>query len=176
MNLHVPPYALIDRPLWTPDTVKEALVDAFATIERTTPRVGPTRAVQQIFRGKNPEEVALIRLLNDDQLAFLRAGAKQRPARVTPQDISQAEAVVLGTDEHPAWLATLDDEHRPKLVLWVLHEVGKDLGIRQKTLRQRCEQLRWAKRSFYRHVDSAAGKIAVRLNRDGIEAWLEPRR
>lgn len=174
MNLHIPPYALTDRPLWTPDTVKEALVDAFATIERTTPRVGPTRAVQQLFRGKNPEEVALIRLLNDDQLSFLRAGAKQRQPRVTPRDIGLAEAVVLGTDEHPAWLTALDDEHRPKLVLWVLHEVGKELGIKQKTLRHRCEQLRWAPRSFYRHVDSTAGKIAVRLNRDGVDVWLEP--
>lgn len=65
----------------------------------------------------------------------------------------------------------MDGPYRPKLELWVFHEVGKVLGYRQKSLADRCENLRWAPRSFFRHVDSAAGAAALGLDRANVELW-----
>jgi hypothetical protein len=170
--IDIPAYALGDQELWTPKLVKEALVEAFLTIERTTAKTGPRRAAQQLWHGLHPDEVALLRMLNDDQLRFLRKGQPQRPPRITSGDISRAEGVVFGSGDNPPWLSFIaDDPARPKLVLWLQHEMGKEMGIKQRALRERCEMLRWAPRSFFRHVDSAAGAISHQLNLAGILVW-----
>lgn len=46
--------------------------------------------------------------------------------------------------------------------------MGKGLGRSRLSLRDLCAMRGWSERSFYRGVDSAAGAVAVRLNRAGV--------
>lgn len=165
--IDIPAYALGDQELWTPKLVKEALVDAFMTIERTAGRVGPRQAKAAWPTVYDPADIWEQRRTGTNSI-----GRGARP-QITRLQIQRAEAVVLGTRDMEPWLAGMlkDSPYRPKLELWVFHEVGKVLGYRQKALADRCENLRWAPRSFFRHVDGAAGEIAVQLNSYGLSAW-----
>lgn len=158
--IDIPAYALGDQELWTPKLVKEALVDAFITMERTAGRVGPRAAKAAWPTIYDPADIWEQRRTGTNAIG---RGAK---VQITSVQIQRAEAVILGSREMQPWLAGMlkDNPHRPKLALWVFHEVGKVLGYRQRSLADRCENLRWAPRSFFRHVDSAAGTISVKLN------------
>lgn len=173
--MEIPAHALGDQELWTPKAVKEALVEAFVTMERVTRRDGGSSLSSKLWSGgSDPSQVAMLRLLDDDQLAYLDRGNARRPnIRVTPEEISRAEAVLFGTKEMAAWLGGPMREHplRPKLDLWIYHEVGKALGRKNVSLKIRVARKGWAERSFHRDVESAAGAIAVRLNRAGVAIW-----
>src|SRR5690606_26646817 len=97
-------------------------------------------------------------------------GAKPQ---ITALAVQRAELVVMGGQGMAPWLRGPMAEHplRPKLEMWVLHEAGKALGRSRYSLRDLCAIRGWAERSFHRHVDSAAGAIAVRLNRSGVGLW-----
>lgn len=165
--IDIPAYALGDQDLWTPKLVKEALVDAFITMERTAGRVGPRAAKAAWPTVYDPADIWEQRRTGTNSI-----GRGARP-QITSVQIQRAEAVVLGSKDMEPWLAGMlkDSPHRDKLELWVFHEVGKVLGYRQKSLADRCEALRWAPRSFFRHVDSAAGQIAIALTRAGVAIW-----
>ena len=165
--MEIPAYALGDQELWTPKLVREALVEAFVTIERTTGRVGP-KAAQAAW----PVVYDLNDIWEQRRTGSNDKGRGAKP-QITALAIQRAEQVVMGGQGMSAWLRGPMADHplRPKLEFWVLHEVGKQLGYTRRSLAEMCILKGWAERTFHRHVDSAAGAIAVRLNRSGVTIW-----
>ena len=165
--IDIPAYALGDQELWTPKLVKEALVEAFVTIERTTGRVGP-KAAQAAW----PVVYDLTDIWEQRRTETNKLGRHAKP-QITALAIQRAELVVMGGHGMAPWLRGPMADHplRPKLEMWVLHEAGKSLGRTRYSLRDLCAMRGWAERSFYRDVERAAGTIAGRLNRLSIQLW-----
>lgn len=171
--MDIPAYALGDQELWTPKLVKEALVEAFLVCERTVSRAGPKASksawgliydLDDVWEQReNPSAIAL--------------AAKAGNRRITAALISRSEFVLHGgkapQGQMQPWLRgpLAGTQMRDKLELWVLHEVGKEIGYTKRTLQQQCEARGWALSSFNRDVTRAAGVIAQRLSSAGVIVW-----
>ena len=165
--MDIPAYALGDQELWTPRAVKEALVEAFIVCERTTGRVGPKASKSAWSFAFDINDIWEQRRSGTNELG---RGAKPQ---ITAKAIERSDLVLFGGQGMAPWLRGPMTDHplRPQLEMWVLHEVGKALGRSRLSLRDLCAMQGWAERSFFRHVDSAAGTIAVRLNRSGVSVF-----
>jgi hypothetical protein len=163
----IPAYALGDQELWTPKAVKEALVEAFITCERTTGRVGPRLSKSAWSFSFDINDIWEQRRAGTNDVG---RGAKPQ---ITAKAIERSDLVLFGGQGMAPWLRGPMAEHplRPQLEMWVLHEVGKALGRSKRSLREICAIQDWKERTFFRNVDSAAGAIAVRLTRSGVEVW-----
>ena len=171
-RFQIPQYALGQQELWTPKLVKEALVTAFITCERTTGRVGP--------RGFKSSWTQFAADCNDiweqRRTGSNEIGRHRDRSQVTAKAIARSEAILeggrLATDrETVAWLSLVAGDLRLKLDVWLLYEMGKETGRTTRTQAELCVLFGWSLATFKRHVERAAGVIAVRLNGDGVAVW-----
>lgn len=157
-QFEIPEYALGDQELWTYKLVKQALVDAFRMLRNTSGRVGPGG-----LKASWPE--------------YAEAGdyppekTKTSPYS-THMTITRMEMILLGWREegvdHPAWLnggLMIYPDFRAKLIAWVFSELHGEATV------DLCHRRKWSVATFKRHRDKAAGMIAERLNRAGMEIW-----
>ena len=178
----VPPHALTDMDLWTYASVKNVLVDSFMLLRRTGGRAGHARlkAAWPAYMMEQPDFVQ--QTLNQTLAAQFVAEKAARRAETRHQSKtlvtdseqqSRMDAVLCGWKDkdgkdQAAWLAGPLFEYpefREKLIAWITAEV------RGEPTTALCERKRWALASFKRHRDKAAGIIADRLNRLGMEVW-----
>lgn len=159
IQMEIPDYAKGDQELWTVKLVKEALVDAFRLLRHTAGRVGPGG-----LKAYWPE--------------YFEAGdyppekTKTSPYR-TRMSVARMEMVLFGWRDdkgrdYDAWLLgplKLMPDLREKLEQWVLAE------LRGESDKDLCERKRWSLATYKRHRERAAGMIADRLNRAGVEVW-----
>jgi len=146
--------------LWTPAMVKAALLDAYRVLGRVGGRYGPAgmKVMWPEFHNAPGDWPADVPKLH---------------RTATRREMARMEMVVLGWRDddgrdHASWLAgplLSVPEYRDKLVAWLHAE------LRGENLEDLCRRKLWVRSTFVRHVTRAAGMIADRLNRAGLEPW-----
>lgn len=172
--MQIPRYALEDRELWTEKRVREALVQAFITVERSVGRVGP-RAPRSGWThfALDPADIWEQRRTGSNEI-----GRKARP-QITAKAIQRAELVLEGGRlpggvRLEPWLSgmlAVYPKLRTQLEVWVLHELGKEFGWTRRSIKELCEACGWARSSFDRNISTAASVVAHRLNLAGLDIW-----
>lgn len=149
--------------LWTPETVRKALAEAYRVLDASEGRVGHKR-----LKAAWPDHaVEWEDLLSQVEHKTMR---KTMPPRLRPtsSQILHMEIVLLGTGSMPAWLNGRVRSYpsgRKMLLAGVMGAAHRYSG------RQVCEAFGWAEATFRWQRDRAAGIIADELNAAGVLRW-----
>jgi hypothetical protein len=163
VKLNIPAYAISDKELWSPELVRNALVQAFK-VERALPGGGMGQSLTLGLEISDAWRYA------DDE--------KQNRARFRPNaaEISQMETLLIGRGKRSALVngAVLGyREQRAVLLkwaLWVSYGGCSPDGV-PETDEEFARRMKVAENTMKRMRDHAAGIMAHQANVDGIVVW-----
>lgn len=149
---------------WTAKAVRDALADAYRTLNACEGRVGHKRVKAAWPEYQlEPTDIAEQRLAGN-----IHHGRMKAMIKPTALDISRMEIVLLGAGGMPAWLngaVTAYPDHRGVLIAAVMAQAKRYSG------RTVAGWLGMPESSFRAHRDFAAGLIAKQLDRAGVATW-----
>lgn len=175
---------------WSSAAVKSALIEAFTIDKLIGGRVGPKQYgsampayyddwrdlyIAELLDNADPEHGGTGGLEWARMQAERRA-EMQRKRRVTAAEISRMERILLGVGKEPAWLhGLLSEEDRSRMMLEAYSVQSALFSLRGYDLKERrlCKKMKWPYSTFRDRREEGASIISWKLNRFGIQCWVE---
>lgn len=178
--------------LWTANTVKLALVEAFAINSITGGRIGPKEygtAMPDVFLTDVDLFVMEREDLQDEEhggtngahfakMKSAQRGKIIRKRQISAQQVSQMETVLLGRGKHKPWLSGyLNDlnQFQPRQCIEAYSVQSARFELVGKEFKENrfCKRVGWSYSTYRSRRDRAADIVSFRLNDDGVNAWIQ---
>lgn len=168
--------------MWCGDTVKSALVDAYAIMRATAGRVGP-KAGGNGMPAYLQEDVSDSSDNDDEPRKDDDDGRKPRRL-FRPEEIARMEIVMLGhTDragtDHMMWIGgILPGDVGPRNCLEAYAVQSSFWALKGKRFNEKrfCRRVGWNYNTYISRRDRGAEILAHKLNAAGVSCWFESRR
>lgn len=175
--------------LWTPTAIKKALVQAFEVDQIVGGRVGP-KMYGNAMPAYYADDLDIFIMEREDLQEAGKGGTKGahfatmkrereaeiiRKRRVSSQQVSQMERILLGTKTEPSWISGFlqgQDGARSCIEAYAIQSAMWSLRGRELKQTRLCKRMGWAYPTYLSRRDRAADMIAWGINERGVECWM----